>query len=153
MWPGRVTLGMADETPVSEIMSSPVQTVDPDTTIDEVARVFAEEGVGSLVIGDSPLQGIITEHDVVKSVGEGKDPRETTVRDLMSEPVVTIRPTDTVEEAGNRMGKNGVKKLPVTEDGEPVGIVTTTDLAHFLPHHRIETARHPEEDVDDGEFE
>jgi CBS domain-containing protein len=144
---------MADETPVSEIMSSPVKTVDPDTTIDEVARVFAEEGVGSLIIGDDPLQGIITEHDVVKSVGQGKNPKETTVQDLMSEPVVTIRPTDTVEEAGNRMGKNGIKKLPVTEDGSPVGIVTTTDLAHFLPHHRIETAAHPEEDVDDGEFE
>jgi CBS domain-containing protein len=153
MWPALEVLRMADETPVSEVMSSPVKTVDSDTTIDEVARVFAEEGVGSLVIGETPLQGIITEYDVVKSVGQGKDPQTTTVSDLMSEPVVTIRPADTVEEAGDRMGKNGVKKLPVTDDGKPVGIITTTDLAHFLPHHRIETAAHPEEDVDDGEFE
>jgi CBS domain-containing protein len=144
---------MADETAVSEIMSSPVKTVATDTPIDEVARVFAEEGVGSLIVGEDPVEGIITEYDVVKSVGEGKDPRETTVADLMSDPVVTIRPHETVEEAGDRMGQNGVKKLPVTEGGKPVGIVTTTDLAHFLPHHRIEMAAQPEEDVDDGEFE
>ncbi|WP_336002632.1 cyclic nucleotide-binding/CBS domain-containing protein [Halorientalis halophila] len=144
---------MADETPVSEIMSAPVETVTEDETVEEVARVFAEEGVGSLVIGEDPIQGIITEYDVVKSIGQGKDPAATTVGQLMSEPVVTIRPDDTVENAGDRMGNNGVKKLPVTEDGKPVGIVTTTDLAHFLPHHRLEMASQPETDVPDGEFE
>ncbi|MFB6179751.1 MAG: cyclic nucleotide-binding/CBS domain-containing protein [Halorientalis sp.] len=144
---------MADDTPVSDIMSTPVQTVERETTINEVARVFAEEGVGSLIIGDDPIDGIITEHDVVVAVGKGQDPKETTVEELMSEPVVTIRPTDTVETAGDRMGNNGVKKLPVTERGKPVGIVTTTDLAHFLPHHRLEMASQPEEDVPDGEFE
>ena len=144
---------MADDTPVSDIMSSPVETIERETTIDEVARVFAEEGVGSLIIGDDPIEGIITEHDVVKSIGNGRDPKETTVEELMSDPVVTIRPHDTVENAGDRMGNNGVKKLPVTEEGIPVGIVTTTDLAHFLPHHRLEMASQPEEDVPDGEFE
>jgi CBS domain-containing protein len=144
---------MADDTPVSEIMSSPVKTVDRETTIDDIARVFAEEGVGSLVIGENPIEGIITEHDVVKSIGNGQDPQSTTVEELMSDPVVTIRPSDTVENAGDRMGNNGVKKLPVTEGGEPVGIVTTTDLAHFLPHHRLEMASQPETDVPDGEFE
>ncbi|MFB6083317.1 MAG: cyclic nucleotide-binding/CBS domain-containing protein [Halorientalis sp.] len=144
---------MADETPVSEIMSSPVETVGKDATVEEIARVFAEEGVGSLVVGEDPIEGIITEYDVVKSIGQGQDPVETTVGELMSEPVVTIRPDDTVENAGDRMGNNGVKKLPVTENGEPVGIVTTTDLAHFLPHHRLEMAGQTEADVSDGEFE
>jgi CBS domain-containing protein len=144
---------MADETPVNKIMSSPVKTVSKDTTVDEVARVFAEENVGSLIIGEEPIDGIITEYDVVKSIGQGKDPQRTTVGELMSEPVVSIRPHKTVGTAGNRMGNNGVKKLPVTEDGEPVGMVTTTDLAHFLPHHRIEMASQTEEDVPDGEFE
>lgn len=144
---------MADETPVNEIMSSPVKTVTKDTPVDEVARVFAEEKVGSLIIGEEPIEGIITEYDVVKSIGQGKDPQETNVGELMSDPVVSIRPHETVETAGDRMGNNGVKKLPVTEEGEPVGMVTTTDLAHFLPHHRIEMASQTEEDVPDGEFE
>jgi|APHM01.1.fsa_nt_gi Predicted signal-transduction protein containing cAMP-binding and CBS domains len=144
---------MTDETAVSDIMSSPIKTTDTDATAEDVARIFAEEGVGSLVIGTDPIQGIVTEYDVVKFIGQGHDPADTTVSDLMSEPVVTIRPTDTVGEAGDRMGNNGVKKLPVTEEGVPVGIVTTTDLAHFLPHHRLEMAVQPEEDVPDGEFE
>ncbi|WP_299270651.1 cyclic nucleotide-binding/CBS domain-containing protein [Halorientalis sp.] len=144
---------MADETPVSEIMSAPVKTVGKNATVEEVARVFAEEGVGSLIIGEDPVDGIITEYDVVESIGQGENPAETTVGQLMSEPVVTIRPGDTVENAGDRMGNNGVKKLPVTEDGKPTGIVTTTDLAHFLPHHRLEMASQTEEDVPDGEFE
>lgn len=144
---------MATETPVSEIMSSPVETTDEDATVEEVAHVFAEEGVGSLIVGEDPIQGIITEYDVVKSIGDGQDPTDTTVGELMSEPVVTIRPTDSVENAGDRMGNNGVKKLPVTEDGVPVGVVTTTDLAHFLPHHRLEMAAQPEADASDGEFE
>jgi CBS-domain-containing membrane protein len=77
----------------------------------------------------------------------------TTVAEIMSDPVVTIRPHEAVRTAGERMGHNGVKKLPVTEDGEPVGIVTTTDLAHFFPRSRIKMASQPERDVHEGEFE
>jgi CBS domain-containing protein len=144
---------MADDTAVSEIMSSPVKTVDGDMTVSAAAGIFTEAGVGSLIIGEDPLEGIVTESDIVKSIGEGKDPATTHLRDLMSDPVVTIRPDETVDTAGNRMGQNGVKKLPVTEDGVPVGIVTTTDLAHFLPHHRIDMSSQPNVEVDKGEYE
>ncbi|MFB6165730.1 MAG: cyclic nucleotide-binding/CBS domain-containing protein [Haloarculaceae archaeon] len=144
---------MPAETPVREVMSAPVETVETDATVAEIARRFATEGIGSLIIGEDPIRGIVTEFDVVAAVGEGEDPETTTVAEVMSEPVVTIRPHESVETAGERMGNNGVKKLPVTEDGRPVGIVTTTDLAFFLPHHRLEMASQPEADVPDGEFE
>ena len=49
----------------------------------------------------------------------------------MSEPVVTMRPDESVRVAGERMGHNTVKKLPVTENGRVIGIITTTDIAHF----------------------
>ena len=142
-----------DETPVREIMSSPVATIDPDETVSAMARRLHDEHIGSLVIGEDPIDGIITEADVVQGVGEGLDLSTTTVRELMSEPVVTIRPHESVAVAGERMGQNNVKKLPVTEDGRPIGIVTTTDLAHFLPQSRIQMARSPEDDVSEGEFE
>ncbi len=141
------------ETPVSEIMSSPVVTVSEETTLGEAASVLAEERVGSLVVGEVNVSGILTETDVVRAVGEGLDRSETTVSSLMSEPIVTIRPDESVRVAGERMGHNGVKKLPVTEDGEPVGIVTTTDLAHFFPRNRIRMANQPEPDVGQGEFQ
>ena len=71
----------------------------------------------------------------------------------MTDPVVTIRPSEPVYVAGERMGHNAVKKLPVTEDGKPVGIVTTTDLAHFFPRNRITMAARRKRDIDEGEFE
>ena len=141
------------ETPVSDIMSSPVVTVTQETTIAEAAGVLADEHVGSLVVGEDIIEGIITETDIVRAVGDGISLDETTVAEIMTDPVVTIRPHESVQVAGERMGHNGVKKLPVTEDGEPVGIVTTTDLAHFFPRNRIKMASQPERDVEEGEFE
>jgi CBS domain-containing protein len=142
-----------EETPVSEIMSSPVRTITEDTTITEAATILAEEHIGSLVVGEDIICGIITETDIVRTVGRDIDPAETLVSDIMSEPVVTIRPHEAVHVAGERMGHNGVKKLPVTESGKPVGIITTTDLAHFFPKSRILMASDPEQDVHEGEFE
>jgi CBS domain-containing protein len=144
---------MSDETPVNDIMSSPVITVSQDTTVAEAAGTLAAEHVGSLVVGDEILEGIVTETDIVRAVGDGLDLASTAVTDIMSDPVVTIRPHEAVRAAGERMGHNGVKKLPVTEDGRPVGIVTTTDLAHFFPRSRIKMASQPERDVQEGEFE
>jgi CBS domain-containing protein len=141
------------ETPVSDIMSSPVVTVTQDTTIAEAAGVLADHHVGSLVVGEEIIEGIVTETDIVRAVGEGTDLDSTTVAEVMSDPVVTIRPHESTQVAGERMGHNGVKKLPVTEHGEPVGIVTTTDLAHFFPRNRIKMASQPERDVEEGEFE
>jgi len=142
-----------EETPVSEIMSSPAETISGETTITEAARVLATEHIGSLVVGDDIIEGIVTETDMVRAIGEGIDLANTSVAEIMSEPVVTIRPHEAVHVAGERMGHNGVKKLPVTEDGRPVGIVTTTDLAHFFPRSRIIMASDPEQDVREGEFE
>jgi signal-transduction protein with cAMP-binding, CBS, and nucleotidyltransferase domain len=141
------------ETPVSEIMSSPVQTVTEDTTIAEAADVLTTEQIGSLVIGDDLICGIVTNTDIVRTVGADLDPMEAMVTEIMSDPVVTMRPHEAVHVAGERMGHNNVKRLPVTEDGQPVGIVTTTDLAHFFPKNRILMASDPEKDVHEGEFE
>jgi len=141
------------ETPVSEIMSSPVQTVTEDTTIAEAAEVLTTEQIGSLVIGEEIICGIVTNTDIVRTVGTDIDPTEAMVTEIMSDPVVTIRPHEAVHTAGERMGHNNVKCLPATEDGQPVGIVTTTDLAHFFPKNRILMASDPEKDVHEGEFE
>jgi signal-transduction protein with cAMP-binding, CBS, and nucleotidyltransferase domain len=141
------------ETPVSEIMSCPVETVTEGTTIAEAADVLTEEQIGSLVVGEEIICGIVTNTDIVRTVGADIDPTETMVTEIMSDPVVTMRPHEAVHVAGERMGHNNVKRLPVTEDGQPVGIVTTTDLAHFFPKNRILMASDPEKDVHEGEFE
>jgi len=144
---------MADQdTTVEELMTVPVESVSPDATLAEAARVLDGKGIGSLVVGEERLNGIITESDVVAAVGEELDP-STPVSELMSDPVVTIRRGGTVRTAAERMGHNGVKKLPVVEDGAAVGIVTTTDLALHLPNYQVNMAHQAEADIVDGEFE
>lgn len=125
----------SNETPVSEIMTSPIRTVGSDVTIVEAARDLTEHGIGSLLVVDDHIEGIVTETDIVVSVADETDPA-TSIAAVMSSPVVTARPTESVGAAGRRMAKNDVKKLPVTQDGEPLGIVTTTDLAHFTARSR-----------------
>ena len=141
------------ETEVGELMTEPVETVDADATVVETARILSERGIGSLIVGADPIKGIVTEGDIVRNVAEEGDLSETTVTDIMSDPVVTIRPHESVRTAGERMGHNGVKKLPVTEDGSAVGIVTTTDLAHYLPRQRVSMSPQREPDIGKGEYE
>lgn len=141
------------DTAVDELMTEPVETIGGDAAAVEAARALSEKGIGALVVDDDPIDGILTEGDIVGSVAEGCDLSETVVADLMSDPVVTIRPEESIQTAGERMGHNGVKKLPVTESGSVRGIVTTTDLAHYLPRQRVTMTPQREPEMSKGEYE
>ena len=124
---------MPVETPVSEIMSTPVERIDGSDSVVAAAQALTDREIGSLVVGTDEIEGIITESDVVASVASKVDP-ETQVTELLSDPVVTITADATVSQAGAQMGEHNIKRLPVTEGvgGDPIGIVTTTDLAGYL---------------------
>lgn len=141
------------DTPVTDLMTSPVRTIDHEETGATAARELTKRGIGSLVVGEERIEGIVTEADIVSGVAEGVDLSETPVSALMSDPVVTISPADSVRTAGERMGRNNVKKLPVARNGEAIGIVTTTDLARFVPKNAVRMSRQPEPDIEKGEFE
>ena len=133
-------------------MTTPVETVPADATLAAAARRLDAEGIGSLIVGEDRVRGIVTESDVVAAVGEELDPT-TPVTEHMTDPVVTIRRGNTIQTAAERMGHNGVKKLPVVEEGSPVGIITTTDLALHLPDLQVNMAHQAEPEIRDGEFE
>jgi len=118
--------------PVEEVMNSPVRTVDYDTSVAAAARTLSREDIGSVVVEADEVIGIATEADVVEAVGAERDVDRMTVGQLMTKRVLTIDATEPVEVACERMRDNGVKKLPVTDGGELVGIVTTTDVTHAL---------------------
>ncbi|GGN91549.1 MULTISPECIES: CBS domain-containing protein [Haloarcula] len=121
--------------PVREVMQSPARTIDPDKSVVEAARRLRDEGIGSLVVErDGDCVGIITESDVVAVTAEEGDTRALTVGDVMATALVTIGPDADIEAAVERLRTHGVKKLPVVEDGELVGIVTTTDISRYVPH-------------------
>jgi CBS domain-containing protein len=131
--PGDPRRGMdALDASVREAMTTPLVTVDGDRPLGDAAGQFGRHGVGSLVVVAGGHEGIVTERDVVAAVAAGIDPSTTPVRDVMSAPLVTIPVSATLGEAVEAMNARGVEHLPVVEDGEPVGIVTTTDLVDAL---------------------
>jgi CBS domain-containing protein len=117
----------AFETPVREVMTAPVRTVDPGTTAREAAGVLLDEGIGSVLVADPP--GILTKTDLVAGIHRVEDLDGTPVSALMSRSVITVDPGDDVQTVVDRMEEHGIKRLVVESDDEFVGIVTVTDLA------------------------
>jgi len=133
---------------VSDVMNEPVTTVTPETTVLEATRLLHENDIGSVVVvGEEAVVGIVTESDVVALVAADGDPAETRVESVMAQPVETVSQDTTVVEAARRFRDRRIKKLPVCEDGQLVGILTTTDIANYLPHARHSLPSH-EADAD-----
>lgn len=131
---------------IHELMSSTVETITPDTTAVEVAERLHSEGIGSMVVmRDGEPVGIVTESDMVRLLADKQDADELTASDCMSAPVITIDTTDSVQAAVELFRDNNIKKLPVMDDGELVGIVTTTDLSYYIPHLTHGTDQEPPE--------
>jgi acyl dehydratase/CBS domain-containing protein len=120
---------------VAEVMRSPVETIRPDESARAAATRLFEQGIGSLVVCENghPV-GIVTDVDISQLVSKGGDPETTTVEQVMGTPLVSIDCEAQIEAAAERMRENDIKRLPVLEDETVVGIVTTTDLANYLPH-------------------
>ena len=118
---------------VNSIMTKSVTTVQPDASAREVARVLLEGDTGSAVVEtDTPL-GIVTERDLISMIADERDPERMTASDLMSEELITIEGSESVEDAARVMKKNGVKKLPVIYGGALVGMVTAADISYAVP--------------------
>jgi signal-transduction protein with cAMP-binding, CBS, and nucleotidyltransferase domain len=116
---------------VREIMIKQLVTVEMDTSLTVVARRMRDAGIGDvLVVEDGRLRGVATDRDlVVRAMAEGKDPEHTAVRAVCSTELVSIGPDDEVDTAVMVMRRNALRRLPVTQDGRPVGIVSLGDLA------------------------
>jgi CBS domain-containing protein len=115
------------DTPVGEVMTSPVRTVSGDTPAREVAGILLAEEIGSVVVDSG---GIATKTDLLVGVRDGR--LGAPVAELMSRSPVTVSPDADVQTAVDRMQEHGIKRLVVTEDAEVVGIVTTTDLSELF---------------------
>lgn len=131
---------------IADVMSSPVRTVDPDTTAAEAAATCAAAHVGSLVVVENGKPtGIVTSTDFVDLLGSASDPRTRPLREFMSSPVRTIDPTAPVGDAVDRMLDHDVSRLVVVADRELVGIVSTDDIVRYVPQvvHRHQFASPP----------
>jgi CBS domain-containing protein len=121
---------MADS--IRDLMTKNPCSVDADKSVAYAAKMMRDEDVGlaPIVEGDK-LIGTLTDRDIaIRVVAEGKDPDQTTVREVASTNLVTIDPQQDLDEALHLMAKHQVRRLPVVEeDGRLVGVVAQADVA------------------------
>ena len=123
-----------------DVMSGGVECVGENDTVLDAAKRLAELNVGSMPIcgEDDRLKGMLTDRDiVVKVLAQGKDPGKTTAGELGEGKPVTIGADDSVEEALSTMISHKVRRLPVIDGHDLVGIVSQADIAVNLPEERV----------------
>lgn len=119
---------------VEDIMTRDVKTAKTEDTVLRVAGVMNKHEIGCVIIteNEKPV-GILTERDILKRVVlKRKDPVETAVGEVMSKPLVTVRPQTPVSRAARKMIKSKIKKLIVTHYNSLLGILSLTDLVPLL---------------------
>jgi len=118
---------------VRDWMSSPVVVVDPDSSVSYAMTLMRRRNIHSVIVDISeknPSYGIVTTTDVsVKIVAESRNPAETTVREIMSGPIVTGHPDWTLMECSKVLEKYKIHHLPITdESGTLIGLISATDI-------------------------
>lgn len=119
-----------------ELMTADVTCVRASDTVMDAARTMARLGVGSLPIRgeDDSLKGMLTDRDiVVKVLAEGKDPVAMHAGELAQGDAVTVRVDDDVEAVLNAMAEHNVRRVPVLDGDDLVGIIAQADVARALP--------------------
>ncbi|HMC07411.1 MAG TPA: CBS domain-containing protein [Solirubrobacterales bacterium] len=115
---------------VREGMSKVVLTVGPGHTLREAAKLMTEKSVGAAVVIDDEYPGprIISERDILNSLGRGEDPDSERVGDHMSDTLITAAPEWSLERAAMEMAKRHIRHLVVVETGELRGILSMRDI-------------------------
>ena len=119
-------------TTVSQIMSTDVQCVEPQHTLQQAAQLMDRLDVGSLpVVQDRRLMGIVTDRDItVRGTAAGLAPGSTRVADVMTKGACCCQPEQSIDEVQQMMGDAQIRRLPVVDTaGAVVGIVSLGDLA------------------------
>jgi CBS domain-containing protein len=121
---------------VSEAMSSPVETVNLNTTCYDAANILRTKGIGCLIVVNDLLKpvGIITERDLVlKIVARNLKSKEVLIKDIVSPKLICISPKATLMDAAKIMAEKNIKRLPVIENDKLLGIITVSDITTISP--------------------
>lgn len=114
---------------VKDVMTKNVKTISPFAMIAEAARVMRKNRIGCLVVveGNKPI-GIITERDVAYKIVAEEKSSSTAVREVMSKDLKTIDKEKTLKDAARIMAAHVIRRLPVVENKELIGIITLEDV-------------------------
>ncbi|HEU4318450.1 MAG TPA: CBS domain-containing protein [Acidimicrobiia bacterium] len=124
-------------TTVRSIMTPSPQVVSPTDSIQYVATLLRDGDIGGVIVcnEDRHLEGMVTDRDIAtRVVADGLDPRTTTAGELLDDaPMITIGADDDVKQAVSTMKEHAVRRLPVVDGQDLVGIVSQADLARHAP--------------------
>ena len=115
---------------VREGMSKVVLTLGPGHTLRDAAQRMTEKGVGAAVVMDEEYPGprIISERDILNSLGRGEDPDSECVADHMSDTLITAAPKWSLERAAMEMSRRHIRHLVVVDSGELIGVLSMRDI-------------------------
>jgi CBS domain-containing protein len=117
---------------ILEVMTTSPVALSQSSTVLDAAAAMREADIGDVVVVDDNgnVYGIVTDRDVtVRAVAEGLNPSEVRLGEICSKALVTLASTDTVEDAVQLMRQQALRRLPVVDNGQPIGIVSLGDLA------------------------
>ncbi len=132
---------------VSEILArkgTTVVSMEAAESVVSAARLMNERKIGCLVITDGgEMVGIFTERDALRRlIAEPRDPAHTSLREVMTSPVTTCRSQTSLEECVGVITQEGIRHLPIVDDGNLRGIITSRDLLAFQVEEQEATIRY-----------
>jgi CBS domain-containing protein len=118
---------------VQDIMARTLITVNTSTTVFQIAKMMEQGGIGAIIVKENgnPV-GIVTDRDFATKIAANNLSFDTPAKKIMSSPLITINHNDPISIAAERMTSKKIRKLVVTENGNIVGIITSTDLVTQL---------------------
>ena len=129
-------IGIRTRMLVKDVMSSPVFTIDEDSTVKEAARLMEEHELGCIIVNSKEGKpvGIITERDLVKRVlAKNARASKLSAKEVMTSPLITVDPDETLSDAARRMSDLKVRRLGVMYKGNLVGIISSKDILAITP--------------------
>jgi len=124
---------------VEDVMVRNVRTASPEETVLKATEIMNTYAIGCIIVTENgkPV-GVVTERDLLKRViSNRKDPTKTKLGEIMSKPLIMVKPDSSVTSAAKIMIKKQIKKLPVINDQNLVGILSLTDLIRVLRTHNM----------------
>ena len=128
---------MRTSVPISTLLhykGATVWYVSPEATVFDAIKIMADKNIGALpVMANGRLAGILTERDYTRKIAlAGKTSKQTLVKEITTEDVITVDPHESVEECMRMMTEHRIRHLPVLQNDEMVGIISIGDLVNWI---------------------